>query len=383
MTKLLDMTANRQNQDKDGLKLDLLEPRDRVLLVEDFEDTVRIIRRLLERNGYEVKTALTISEARDMLESMIPDVIVLDINLPDGSGLDLLQELRTVHPDTPVIMLTAYTELENAVRSLRQGVDDFIPKPFDNSYLVHAIAGAVEKRRLKERLRNSEKFRVLAEMAAGVAHDFNNLLHSMATHIYLLKKKVGRQDDSMEHLDALKTAVDDASEIVSRLNSMGKSEDRDLRIVDLSSMINDTLLMTKPKWYHRPRQNGRAIELVTRLEKDIYVRVNPAEIREVFTNLIFNAVDAMPTGGRLAIEAGREDNCVSCTFRDSGVGITSDLLKRIFDPFFTTKGSGSGLGLAISYAIIEKYGGELSVKSRPGRGTAFRITLPASGEISG
>ena len=361
----------------------LLEPRDRILLVEDFEDTVKIIKRLLERTGFQVETALTISEAREKMESMIPDAIILDINLPDGSGLDFLQDLRRIHQDTPVIMLTAYTELENAVRSLQQGVDDFIPKPFENSYLIHSIVKAVEKRRLKERLRNSEKFRALGEMAAGVAHDFNNLLHSMATHIYLLTKKVGEDSESLEHISALKTAVDDATEIVKRLNSMGKSDESDLRITDLAALINDTLVMTKPKWYHRPRQNGRKIDLNVSVDRDIYVRVNPSEIREVFTNLIYNAVDAMPTGGMLSIEAVRKADRVSCIFRDSGIGISPDIMNRIFDPFFTTKGSGSGLGLSISYAIIEKHGGELSVKSKPGEGTAFYITLPVLDEISG
>ena len=367
---------NNRAVNTSGLSSGIHEPRDRILLVEDFQDTVIIIKRLLERTGYQVETALTISEAREKMEAMIPDAVILDINLPDGSGLDFLQDLRKVHPDTPVIMLTAYTELENAVRSLQQGVDDFIPKPFENSYLLHSITRALERRRLKERLRNSEKFRALGEMAAGVAHDFNNLLHSMAAHLYLLKKRIGEDKNSLEHISALKTAVDDATEIVRRLNSMGKSDDAHLQVIDLASLINDTLIMTKPKWYHRPRQNGRRIELQAAIGNDIYVRGNPSEIREVFTNLIYNAVDAMPTGGTLSVKAERKAERVCCVFRDSGIGISPDLVNRIFDPFFTTKGSGSGLGLSISYAIIEKHQGEMSVKSKPGEGTAFYISLP-------
>ncbi len=371
-----------RKDEKDSWRFELLEAKDRILLIEDFEDTVKIIKRLLERNGYQVETALTLNEARQLLHAMIPDAIILDINLPDGSGLDFLKDLRSTYPDTPVIMLTAYTELENAVRSLREGVDDFIPKPFDNNYLIHSIAKAVEKRRMKERLRSSEKFRVLAEMAAGVAHDFNNLLHTMSTHIYLLMKKMEVDKGSKEHIEALRTAIDDAAEIVKRLNALGKSNSNDLQIIDLSSMIKDTLLMTRPKWHHAPRKNGRKIELITRLAKDIYVRVNPSEIREVFTNLVFNAVEAMPAGGKLIIETVREEDSVLCSFKDTGVGIVPELMGRIFDPFFTTKGSGSGLGLSISYAIIEKHGGEMSVKSVPGKGTAFIISLPLVEEIA-
>ncbi|GEM_PF-3420017 len=376
----LDKEVDHGQQDK--RTFNALESRDRILLIEDFEDTVRIIKRLLERNGYQVETAFTINEAKRLLETTILDAIILDINLPDGSGLDFLKDLRKIYPDTPVIMLTAYTELENAVRSLQEGVDDFIPKPFDNSYLIHSIAKAVEKRRLKERLRSSEKFRVLAEMAAGVAHDFNNLLHTMSTHIYLLMKKVHVDADSKGHIEALKTAIDDAAEIVKRLNTLGNPSHNDLQIIDLAALIKDTLLMTRPKWHHGPRRYGKEIELITRLDNDIYVKVNASEIREVFTNLIFNAVEAMPSGGQLILETVCRGGKVVCSIQDTGVGIAPELINRIFDPFFTTKGSGSGLGLSISYAIIEKHGGEMTVKSYPGKGTIFFISLPLVEELS-
>jgi len=356
---------------------------DKVLLVEDFEDTVRIIRRLLERNGFDVETALSISEAKDRLQSMVPDVIILDINLTDGSGLDLLQDIREIHIDIPVIMLTAYTELENAIRSLQQGVEDFIPKPFDNNYLVHAVAKAVEKRKLRERLKQSEKFRLLGELAAGVAHDFANLLHSMATHVYLLKKKGSDPLKNLEHLSAIETAIEDASVIVRRLNAMGKPSEAELRVLELSSLIRDTMLMTKPKWYHEPRKNGRQIDIESDLEADIYVNVNPSEIREVFTNLIFNAVDAMPSGGVIHVSTEKDGDRAVCTLQDSGIGMTPELIERIFDPFFTTKGHGSGLGLSISYAIIQKHHGEMHVRSVPGKGTKFIISIPCIDTFKG
>ncbi len=370
------MELSESPNGKEKTKPAKLEPRDKVLLVEDFKDTVTIIRMLLEKNGYDVATALSLAEARKQIRTTIPDVIILDINLPDGSGLDFLQELRDIQPDIPVIMLTAYTELDNAVRSLQQGVNDFIPKPFDNNYLVHSVGRAVEKRKLQERVRKSEKFRAVAEMAAGVAHDFNNLLHSMATHIYLMLKDTEIIKSNREHLDALKTAVDDASEIVKRLHTMGMAGNQDLQVVDLASLVNDTLMMTKPKWYHKPRQTGRSIEVETSLEKDIYIKVNPSEIREVLTNIIFNAVDAMPSGGTISISTHKEQEKAVCILKDNGIGISPELIDRIFDPFFTTKGHGSGLGLSISYAIIEKHGGQMSVKSTPGKGTTFIITLP-------
>jgi len=110
---------------------------------------------------------------------------------------------------------------------------------------------------------------------------------------------------------------------------------------------------------------------VTRLGKNIYIRANTAQIREVFTNLVFNAVEAMPTGGTLTIEAARQGDKALCVFRDTGMGISPEIIDRIFDPFFTTKGSGSGLGLSISFAIIEKHGGQMTEKAPRERARLF------------
>jgi signal transduction histidine kinase len=350
-----------------------------VLVVEDFRDTVDILRRLLTINKYEVESAESLAEARDSLSDINPDVILLDINLPDGSGLDLLHEIRSMDDEVPVIMLTAYTELENAIRSLQEGVDDFIPKPFENDYLVHAINRAFEKRRLKQRLKQSEKFRTLGELAAGVAHDFNNVLGSIGAHIYLIKKKAEEHGlRIVENITAIELAVEDGAEMVQRLNAMGRQQEDNIQQVEFGKLINDTILMTKPIWYHEPRRKGKKIDIVTDIEPHIHVRVNPSDIREVFTNLIFNAIDAMPQGGELSVFLRKDNDVVKCVFADSGIGMTDDVLNKVFDPFFTTKGHGTGLGLAVSYAIIQRHDGELSCESVPGRGTKFIIELPAA-----
>ncbi|OCC14592.1 GAF sensor hybrid histidine kinase [Dissulfuribacter thermophilus] len=352
--------------------------KDRVLLIEDFEDTVKILKKLLEINGFEVDTALTLAEAYQKLHSTTPDVILLDINLPDGSGLDFLTELRSIYPDIPVIMLTAYTEIENAIRSLQHGVDDFIPKPFDSSYLLHSIAKAVEKHKLKDRLKKSEKFRIIGELASGVAHDFNNLLQSMNVHLMLLKDSLSSPEKAMEYINALEDVLENAISVCNRLNSMGRKQDIDLTVVELAQLVRETVLLTKAKWYHEPKKRGKHISIETDLKKDVYVKVNPAELREVFTNLIFNAVDAMDSSGEIKISVKKDKNLAICSVEDNGTGISQDVIDKIFDPFFTTKENGSGLGLSISFSIIQRFNGDISVKSIPGKGTTFMITLPCS-----
>ena len=360
--------------------------RDRVFLVEDYLDTVTILTKLLERNGYLVDSAASLEEARQALKRVVPDVIILDINLPDGSGLELLKELRGADQEVPVIMLTAYSELENAIKSLQHGVEDFITKPYDSRYLLHAVARAIEKKRLKERVRRSEKFRVLGELAAGVAHDINNLLHSMSTHLYLLRKKAEkciRECEGVEpHFKALEMAISDGSSVVKRLNAMGKGQFVDVQTADLAEIVDDTILMTRPKWYHEPRKKGGKISISKDLERGVHVRINPSDIREVITNLIFNAVEAMPHGGELHFIVKARGDKALFSIKDTGIGMGPEVMSRIFDPFFTTKGHGSGLGLSVAYAIVQRNGGLMEVKSEPGRGTLFTIQFPLVGSAS-
>lgn len=350
-----------------------------ILIVEDFKDTADIICRILEKKNFRAVPVYSLHEAREALKKVPIDVIVLDINLPDGSGLEFLNEIKTFNKSIPVIMLTAYTELENAIKSLRQGADDFITKPFENDYLVHSISRTLERKRLTERLRQSEKFRLMGELAAGVAHDFNNLLSSINAHLYLIKRQLseaGCQD--MSHINTIEMAIDDGAAIVARLNSMGRKNADGRQLVDFNHLIEDTVLMTKPKWEHEQRRKGRHIELITEIGTPKTVYINPSDFREVLTNLIFNAVDAMPNGGSITISTQDMGDSIQCSVSDTGIGLDPGIKDRIFDPFFTTKGQGTGIGLSVSYAIIENHGGTITVESVPGKGTSFIILLPVS-----
>ncbi len=358
--------------------------RGTVLVVEDFKDTADIICRLLEKKNFRPVPAYSVAEATENLEKTPFDVVVLDINLPDGSGLDFLHHIKSFDQELPVIMLTAYTELENAIKSLREGADDFITKPFENDYLIHSIGRALERRRLTERLKQSEKFRLMGELAAGVAHDFNNLLSSISAHIYLIKKQSAAQGitSSMEHINAIEMAIDDGAAMVARLNSMGRKNADDRQFVDFNNMVEDTVLMTRPKWDHEQKRRGRYIKIRTELGTPKSVYINPSDFREVLTNLIFNAVDAMPGGGEITITTQDMGESIQCSVADTGIGLDPEIKDRIFDPFFTTKGQGTGIGLSVSYAIIENHGGSITVDSIPGEGTTFTITLPVNNHFA-
>jgi CheY-like chemotaxis protein len=141
--------------------------------------------------------------------------------------------------------------------------------------------------------------------------------------------------------------------------------------------------ITQPRWRDQTQKKGIQIELTTQLGNIPRILGNPHELREVLTNIFFNAVDAMPQGGKLIITTQPQtEDWVEVRIEDTGIGMTEEVKRRVFDPFFTTKGvTNSGLGLSVSYGIIKRHGGEILIESKPGRGTTFIIHLPKGYEV--
>jgi len=142
-------------------------------------------------------------------------------------------------------------------------------------------------------------------------------------------------------------------------------------------VIEQTVSLTQPKWKTQARSSGRTIEVVTNLEDVPPVTGNPSELREALTNLIFNAVDAMPEGGTITLRSHSEDQAVLCEVSDTGTGMSEDVRTRCLEPFFSTKGDkGTGLGLSMVFGTIKRHNGTLDIESAVGRGSTFRIRFP-------
>jgi PAS domain S-box-containing protein len=236
--------------------------------------------------------------------------------------------------------------------------------------------------RAQEELVRTEKLRALGQLAAGVAHDLNNMLAAILGQTELLRLQV-KLPQVQEALKVLYTAASDGAQVVRRLLEFGRQEpSRALISCELATLVDEALEITRPRWQDEAQEQGRLIEVWRTMENLPNVSGNPAEIREALSNLVLNAVDAMPTGGRLTISGFTEPTAtapetpswVVLTVTDSGVGMTEEVRSRIFEPFFTTKGvTGTGLGLAVVYGIMERHGGKIAVASTPGQGTAFTL----------
>ncbi len=229
----------------------------------------------------------------------------------------------------------------------------------------------------QDHLIRTEKLRALGEMASGVAHDFNNLLAAILGRAQLLLRRV--EDPRLRQwLQVIERSAVDGAQTVRRLQEFARvRRDEPLVPVDLNGVVRDALEITQSRWREEALRRGVMVDVQTRLTPIPPVAGDAAELREVMTNLILNAVDAMPNGGSLTLASATVDGQAELTVSDTGVGIPEAIREKIFDPFFTTKGpQGTGLGLSMTYGIVSRHGATISVESEEGRGSTFRLVFP-------
>ena len=245
--------------------------------------------------------------------------------------------------------------------------------------LLAIVRDMTSQRELETQMHQSEKLTALGQVAGGIAHDFNNLLQAILGYSQLMSKNLQNTDVVRRGLSVIETAAVGGAETVRRIQKFARLRpDEPFVSVELNQVVHDSVAITRPRWEERVAKGGVPLRLDLRLTPLPTVMGRPSELNEVITNLILNAIDAMPQGGTLGIYTRPEgDEHVVLTVADTGVGMPEHVRKRIFDPFFTTKGEvGTGLGLSVSYSIIQRHAGEMRAESQPGRGTTFTIVLP-------
>lgn len=231
-----------------------------------------------------------------------------------------------------------------------------------------------ELEQARDQLLQTEKLSSLGKMAAGIAHEINNPLTSILLNAHLMQERLPRNSRLRENLALVIGETERCSSIVKGMLEFARQTVPNMRPVDLNVALEKTLLLMESQLL------VQQVRVETRLDRSLpEVPADEGKLRQVFANIILNAADAMPGGGKLevATRLDADRRTAEVSFRDTGGGIPQEMLGRIFDPFFSTKGTkGTGLGLAISYGIIQQHGGNITVESREGQGTAFTITLP-------
>src|SRR5687767_9618124 len=224
-----------------------------------------------------------------------------------------------------------------------------------------------------------EKLSALGELASGVAHDFNNTLAGILGRAQLLQR-TNDPEKIKRGLDIIIKTAEDGAKTVKRIQDFARQRrDHDFELVSVDQILLDASEITRPRWKNCAEASNIHIALDLQIGSNAMVMGDDSELREVLVNMVFNAIDAMPEGGRLTLSTTMVDQSVVIKIIDTGVGMYPEVRSRIFDPFFTTKGkAGLGLGLAVSFGIIRRHGGNIEVESRYGHGTEFRITLPVA-----
>jgi two-component system cell cycle sensor histidine kinase/response regulator CckA len=245
-----------------------------------------------------------------------------------------------------------------------------------------------ESRRLEEQLRNAQQMEAIGRLAGGVAHDFNNILSIIMGHGELLLAAPGLGDRARNGVEQIRRAADRAASLTQQLLAFSRKQVLQPKVLDLNACVSDVQKMLS-------RVIGEDIELVASLHPSLdWVKADPGQVEQVLMNLAVNARDAMPHGGKLAMETANLNltpelalpldlapgHYVTLAVSDTGHGMDSTTLAHIFEPFFTTKamGKGTGLGLATVYGIVKQSGGGIFVESAVQQGTCFRIYLPAA-----
>src|SRR5437899_1638863 len=244
---------------------------------------------------------------------------------------------------------------------------------------LRAALRAVEES--QQRVVQGERLRALGEMAGGVAHDFNNVLAIVVSRAEVLLNET-EDAELQRQLNVIVKVALDAAQTVKRIQEFTRMRRaRPFQPVDLASIISEVVEVTRSRWKDDAQAKGLQYDVVAESRPTPIVAGDPAELREALTNIVFNALDAMPEGGRVTLSTAVDGDHVLCRVSDTGIGMAEDVRQRVFDPFFTTKGErGTGLGLSVVYGIVTRHNAELDVQSQLGQGTTFIIKFPPPGE---
>jgi len=380
-----------------------MENKGRILVIDDELGIREGCRRALTPEGYQVDIAATIKEGQQRIEEGEYDLVLLDVMMPDGSGIEMLQFIRKKDPEIVCVIITGYATVELAVSAIKKGAYDFISKPFTADMLQLTVSQGMERRRLIQdtlRLKEVEKeaeqlTRAKKEMERldrfksafmlVVAHELRSPVGGAQSLIRTLIRGLAgevneKQKDILRRID---NRMDILMELINDLLSLAASKtaenEQSLVEVDLLALLN----MTVEHFQIEAENKGINLEYKAGSRKPV-IQATEDGIEKILRNLIGNAVKYTPAGGKVKVNAVESDHQIQIDVADTGIGIPEEDLQRIGEEFFRAKNAkkseiqGTGLGLSIVKQYIDRFRGEMKVASEMGKGTTFSVILPCT-----
>jgi signal transduction histidine kinase len=365
------------------------------LIVEDSEDDAALLVKELQKNGFALqwKRAETESDYRANLNSEL-NVIFSDFALSRFSTMRALELLQESKLDVPFIIVSGTIGEERAVESMKAGATDYVLKGNLNRIgpvvkrALREIQERAERKRAEAQFVEAQKMEVIGQLAGGVAHDFNNILAVIIGYGDLMIPELDPDSLPLKCAGEIRQAADRAVALTRQLLVFSRKQTVQTVVLDLDDVVKDL-----DKMLHRLIDEN--VELTIIPGKQIWrIKADAGQVGQVLMNLVVNARDAMPNGGKLTVETGNvtlldEDfvrihegaaagDYVMLAVTDTGSGMSDEVMARIFEAFFTTKpkGKGTGLGLATCQTIVKQYNGYIDVQSELGKGTTFKIYFP-------
>ena len=371
-----------------------MEEKLRIMVVDDELIIRESLFNYFKKYGHVVETASSGIEALEKLKKAPFHVLFADIKMPGMDGMELLEKVKDEHPDTMVVIITAYGSIESAANAMRIGASDYLLKPFKPDQLSLAIERISHQRRLisehnvEKVVMQQEKLASIGRLSAGVAHELNNPLTTILTSAMLIQEEFCPDQSVCSELQIVIGEALRCRKIVRSLLDFARQTEPAKEMCNINDVVRECLVLT------RKQAAFNDVNIAHDLSEDIpLISADKGQIQQAMINLILNAIEATDPGGKITISTTTFskrffswyedkllplDDAVEIRISDTGKGIDPDELDKIFDPFFTTGESGTGLGLAITHGIIEQHGGGIDVKSKKGRGTTFIIRLPVN-----
>ncbi|MEK7389224.1 MAG: ATP-binding protein, partial [Elusimicrobiota bacterium] len=346
----------------------------------------------LEIDGYEIALAASGAEAVAQVKKTQFDVILMDYNLTDGTGIDAIRKIREMNSDSQILMITAHASLDTALKAIQESVDDFLAKPVNFDHLKRAIARSLEKMKLKrENKRLIENLKSLNEQLSRLSamkskfmsmasHDLSNSLMTLQVSFEMLAQSIKPDEQQAKKMRYIASGIAQISRLIEDLVDWASIEKGKFRL-DMNS-FNPAELLSETLYGPQARAAMRGVTLNVQAAPGLpAILADKRRLAQVINNLLENAIRHTPKGGAVMLAAQKDGDGVRFTVRDNGDGIAPQELGKLFQSFYQGESSSGGgrlgLGLSISREIVDSHHGRIWVESAGvGKGSAFLFTIP-------